>query len=115
LVAVQQHRIDGALNPIEQSIREEILAVLLADKGGEAQISTAMHVLGEIIASDVSLLVMFNQAMEGVIQNSPKARANPKAQRSLMVTKDRGSVRCQRISSGSAWIKSTRSNCSKKS
>jgi hypothetical protein len=36
-------------------------------------------VLAEIIASDVSLLVTFNQAIDGVIQNNPKARANPKA------------------------------------
>jgi len=38
-----------------------------------------MRVLAEIIASDVSLLVTFNHAIEGVIQNNPKARANPKA------------------------------------
>jgi hypothetical protein len=35
--------------------------------------------VAEIIESDVSLLVTFDHAIDGVIQNNPKARADPKA------------------------------------
>src|SRR5258708_38852379 len=38
-----------------------------------------MRVLAEIIASGVSLLVTFNNAIDGVIQSNQKARQNPKA------------------------------------
>jgi hypothetical protein len=51
LAGIAQRRADGVLNPQEQSIREEILSALLADKGGAAQIGNANRVLTEIEAS----------------------------------------------------------------
>jgi hypothetical protein len=79
LAAVQRRRADGSLTAEEQDIRADILAGLIADKGGEQQIGTAERILAEIISSDVALLVTFNQAIDGVIKNNEKARENPKA------------------------------------
>jgi hypothetical protein len=79
LAAVQRRRADGELTQDEQDIRADILAGLIADKGGEQQIGTAERILAEVISSDVALLVTFNQAIDGVLKNNQKARQNPKA------------------------------------
>jgi hypothetical protein len=79
LAALQNRRANGALTVEEQDIRADILTGLIADKGGEQQIGTAERILAEIISSDVALLITFNQAIDGVLNNNQKARQNPKA------------------------------------
>ena len=82
-MGISQRRVNGALTPAEQSIREEILNGLINDKGGEAQVGTAMRVLAEVIASDAAWLVAVNRAIDGVMESNQKARNNPKALHTL--------------------------------
>jgi hypothetical protein len=79
LSTVQRRRAEGELTEEEQDIRADILAGLVADKGGEQRIGTAERILAEVISSDVALLVTINKAIDGVLKNNVKARSNPKA------------------------------------
>jgi hypothetical protein len=49
---------------------------LIVDKN--EQISTATRILAKVIASDAAWLIVFNGAIDHIIQNSPQARQNPR-------------------------------------
>ena len=53
LAAIQKRREEGVPTEHEESVRQQILDGLIADKGGDEQISTAT-ILAEVIASDAS-------------------------------------------------------------
>jgi len=70
LAAIQKRR--------EESVRQQILDGLIADKGGDEQVSTATRILAEVIASDAAWLVVFNGAIDHIIQSNQKVRQNPR-------------------------------------
>ena len=76
LAAIQKRREERITT--EENVRQQILDGLISDKGGDEQISRATRILAEIIASDASWLMVFNRAIDHIIQNNPKARQNPK-------------------------------------
>jgi hypothetical protein len=75
--AFQKRRQEGVPTEHEDSVRQQILEGLIADKGGDQQISTATRILAEVIASDAAWLVVFNGAIDHIIQNNPARRPNP--------------------------------------
>jgi hypothetical protein len=78
LAAIQKRREEALPTQDEENVRQQILDGLIADKGGDDQISTATRILAEVIASDASWLMVFNGAIDHIIQNNPKARQNPR-------------------------------------
>jgi hypothetical protein len=78
LAAIQKRREESTTTEHEESVRQQILDGLIADKGGDQQVSTATRILAEVIASDAAWLMVFNGAIDHVIQNNPKARQNPR-------------------------------------
>jgi hypothetical protein len=78
LASIEKRREEGVPTQHEENVRQQILEGLIADKGGDDQISTATRILAEVIASDASWLMAFNSAIDHVIHNNPKARQNPR-------------------------------------
>src|SRR5262245_1771168 len=77
LAAIQKHRGESITTEYEEGVRQEILDGLVADKGGNQQVSTT-RILAEVIASDAAWLMVFNGAIDHIIQNNRKAKQNPR-------------------------------------
>jgi hypothetical protein len=78
LAAIQKRREEGVPTEHEETVRQQILDGLITDKGGDQQVSTATRILAEVIASDAAWLVVFNGAIDHVIQSNQKVRQNPR-------------------------------------
>jgi hypothetical protein len=78
LAAIQKRREESITTEHEEGVRQQILEGLIEDKGGDEQISTATRILAEVIASDAAWLVVFNGAIDHIIQGNQKVRQNPR-------------------------------------
>src|SRR4030095_3436088 len=58
LAAIQKRREEGSPTEHEENVRQQILDGLIADKGGDQQVSKATRILAEVIASDAAWLMM---------------------------------------------------------
>jgi hypothetical protein len=64
LAAIQKRRDGSITTEFEEGVRQQILEGLIADKGGDQQISTATRILAEVIANDAAWLMVFNLAKQ---------------------------------------------------
>jgi hypothetical protein len=62
--AIQRRRLESIATEHEENVRQQILDGLIADKGGDQQVSTATRILAEVIASDAAWLMVFNRGMQ---------------------------------------------------
>ena len=74
LAAIQKRREESVITEDEESVRQQILDGLISDKGGDEQVSTATRILAEVLASDAAWLVVFNGAIDHIIQSNQKVR-----------------------------------------
>ena len=56
LAAIQKRREEGLNTEHEESVRQQILEGLIADKGGDGQVSKPTRILAEVIARDAACL-----------------------------------------------------------
>jgi len=68
LASIEKRREEGVPTQHEENVRQQILDGLIADKGGDQQVSTAAtRILAGVIASDAAWLMVFNGAIDHII------------------------------------------------